>query len=128
MRILGRLGAIAAFLVGGCLPEAALVARWLEVGAATNGVKVLVDADSLVTGEGGVRLTQRFVFPRIGPSALSRVDQQVVYGCADRTVRTLRSVEYNRAGRVSRVDKADATPPYRVSPGTLPQYVFDLVC
>lgn len=126
MRIFGRIGAFAALLVGAGLPQPALAAKWLEVGTATNGVKVSVDADSMTAEKGSIRLYQRFVFPKAGRHILSRVDQQVAYDCANRTVRPLSSVEYDRAGRVLRVDKA--TPPYRIAPGTLPQYVFDLVC
>lgn len=126
MRIFGRIDGFAALLVCAGLPQAALAAKWLEVGAATNGVKIFVDADSLTVGKGWVRLDQRFVFPKAGRHTLSRVDQQVAYNCGNRTVRPLSSLEYDRAGRVSRVEIG--TPPYRVAPGTLLQYVFDLVC
>jgi hypothetical protein len=109
-------------------PAPVSAARWLEVGTATNGVKLFVDADSLVTNESGIKLSQRFVFPKTGSHLLSRVDQQVLYGCANRMVSTLRSVEYDRRGRVVRTSGAGATPPYRIDRGTLPEFVFDLVC
>jgi hypothetical protein len=128
MRRNARLAASAAILILAGAAGPAAAARWIEVGAATNGVKLFIDADSLAVKDGWVRLTQRFIFPGNGSHALSRVDQQVAYGCASRTVRTLTSAEYDRAGRASRIDRAGAIAPYRISPTTLPQYVFDLVC
>ena len=122
------LGMLASFLACAAIPYGALAAKWLEVGVATNGAKVFVDAQSLTGGSGWVRLNQRFVFADNGSQPLSRVEQQVVYACGSRTVRTLRSVEFNKLGRVVRVDGLDAVPPYRISSGTLPRYVFDLVC
>ncbi len=94
---------------------------------ASNGAKLYVDARSLRGGDGSVRLDQRFLFPE-GRHRLSRVDQQVVYSCKSKTVRTLRSVEFDRSGRVAHRGGANAVPPYEVTPGTLPEYVLELVC
>lgn len=110
------------------MPDAGLAAKWQEVGAATDGVKVYVDTVSLSAGKGWVRVSQRFVFPRAHPGPLGHVDQQVVYVCAARTVRTLRSVEFGKDGRVVRIDDGKAITPYRITAGTLPGYVFDLLC
>jgi hypothetical protein len=96
------------------------------VGAASNGVKVYVDTRSVAAGDGGVRLRQRFVFPK--EHVLVKVDQQVVYSCDQKSVTTLESAEFDRAGRVVRADESGAVPPYRILPNTLPEYVFDLVC
>lgn len=128
MSIFRRVGMLAAVFVNAGTAKPASAAQWVEVGSATNRVKLLVDTDSLVAEKNRVRLDQRFIFPRHGSHKLSRVDQQVVYACASQTITTLRSVEYDRGGRISRVDPAKSLPPYRISPGTLPQFVFDLVC
>lgn len=128
MSVSRRVAMIAAVLVYAGTAQRASAAQWVEVGSATNGIKLLVDTDSPVAEKTRVQLEQRFVFPRTGSHRLSRVDQLVVYACASRTVTTLRSIEYERGGRISRVDPAESIPPYRIAPGTLPQFVFDLVC
>ncbi|MDP8913021.1 MAG: hypothetical protein M3N39_05545 [Pseudomonadota bacterium] len=110
------------------MPNPALAARWVEVGVATSGVKVYVETESFAGGAGWVRVSQRFVFPRAHAGPLGRVDQQVVYVCAARTARTLRSVEIGKDGRVRRIDEGRAIAPYRITAGTLPEYVFDLLC
>jgi hypothetical protein len=120
--------AVAALLVGAGLADPAFAARWLEVGIATNGVRAYVDADSVSAGEGWVRVSQRFVFPKAHPGRLGRADQEVVYVCTARLVRTLRSVEYGKEGRVRRSDDGTPIAPYRITAGTLPQYIFDLLC
>ena len=128
MRIARRGAIVAVLLACATIPIGGQASSWIEVGAATNGVKVFVDAASFVSERGGVRLNQRFVFPASEPHILGRVEQQVVYGCTSRTVRTLKSVEFSRRGGVVRADTGEVAPPYRISPGSLPQYVFDLVC
>ncbi len=69
--------------------------NWFEVGTALNGVKVYVDTRSLRVGDGRVRLGQRFKFSEGGEHPLSRVEQQGLHDRASRSVRTLRSVEFN---------------------------------
>jgi hypothetical protein len=96
------------------------------VGVASNGVEVYVDTRSVASGDGGVRLSQRFVFPKEHP--LSKVEQLAFYSCESKSVTTLKSEEFDRAGRVVRAGKSDAVPPYSILPNTLPEYVFDLVC
>lgn len=128
VRMHRRASAIAACLVCAGMPAVGLAAKWQEVGAATNGVKVYVDRDSFSAGQAWVRVSQRFVFPRSHPGSLRRVDQQVVYVCAARTVTTLRSVEFGEDSRVRRIDDGKSLAPYRITAGTLPEYVFDLLC
>jgi hypothetical protein len=128
MQMRQRAFLLAACLVGTGMPCAALATRWQEAGIATDGVKVYVDTDSVSAGAGWVRVSQRFVFPRTHPGPLARVDQQVVYVCATRAVRTLRSVEFGKDGRVRRIDHDKSVAPYRITTGTLPEYVFDLLC
>ena len=126
MRICAQVGAVAAlYACGGC-SSSRQAQDWVEVGAASDGVKVYVDTRSVAAGDGGVRLRQRFVFPK--DHALGKVDQQAFYSCDRKSVTTLESVEFNRAGRVVRADKSAAVPPYTILPGTLPEYIFDLVC
>lgn len=110
------------------LSDPALAEKWLEVGIATDGVRAYVDTDSLSAGNGWVRVTQRFVFPRAHRRPLGRVEQQVVYVCTTRIVRTLKSVEFPRDGGVRRTDIGKAIAPYRIVAGTLPEYIFDLLC
>jgi hypothetical protein len=110
------------------LPDPAGAAKWIEVGIADNGVKVFVNADSIASGKSSVQVVQRFVFPKPARRRLALVEQRVVYGCANRTVTTLASTEIDAAGKIRRVEKEKAVPPYRILPGTLPEYVFDALC
>jgi hypothetical protein len=126
MHHLGR-ALVACFACVG-LSNPAVAANWLEVGVATDGVRAYIDTDSLSGGNGWVRVSQRFVIPRAHRRPLDRVDQQVVYVCATRTVKTLKSVEFGRGGGIKRRDSGKAIAPYRIEAGTLPQYIFDLLC
>jgi len=112
--------------VGSSGPDAA--EKWLEVGVATDGVRAYVDTNSLSAGNGWVRVTQRFDFPRSHRRPLGRVEQQVVYVCTTRIVRTLTSVEIGRDGGIRRTDTGKAVAPYRIEAGTLPRYILDLLC
>ena len=123
-----RTWAIVAGLSWAGLSDPAAAERWLEVGVATDGVRAYVDTDSLSAGKGLVRVTQRFVFPRAHRRPLGRVEQQVIYVCTTRTVRTLKSVEFARDGSIRRTETGKAVAPYRIEAGTLPEYVFDLLC
>ena len=118
---------IASFACVG-LSYPATAQKWLEVGIATDGVRAYVDSDSLSTGNNWVRVTQRFVFPRTHRRPLGRIEQQVVYVCTTRTVRTLKSVEFARNGSIRRTDTEKTVAPYRIEAGTLPEYIFDLLC
>ncbi len=121
----GQAGIACLACVGMSDPAAA--AKWPEVGVATGGVRASVDTGSLSAGKGWVRVSQRFVFPRAHRRSLSRVDQQVVYVCATRTVKTLKSAEFGRDG-LRHTDTGKAIAPYRIEAGTLPEYIFDLLC
>ena len=126
MPITARAVAVCLFCLS--TPAPAVAARWLEVGVATNGVKAYVDTQSLSSGKDWVQVRQRFVYPKPRAQAVALVDQQVVYRCSSRSVTTLKSVELDAAGRIRRRDDAKSVGPYKIAPGTLPQYVFDLVC
>lgn len=119
---------LVACLAGVGLSDPAIAADWIEVGVAADGVRAYVDGESLSGGKGWVRVTQRFVFPRGHRRPLGRVDQQVVYVCATQSVKTLKSVEFGRDGSIGRTDSERTIAPYRIAQGTLPQYIFDLLC
>jgi hypothetical protein len=103
-------------------------ATWVEVGVATNGVRALVDTDTIVAAAGRVTVKQRFVLPRGATGRIAYVDQHVVYGCTSGTVRTLKSTEFDSAGRVLRAEGARQNPVYRVMGGTLPRYILEVLC
>jgi hypothetical protein len=106
----------------------ARAATWVEVGVATNGVRALVDTDTIVSRPGSVQVQQRFVLPPGGTRRIAYVDQQVVYACASGMVKTLESIEHDAAGRVLRREGADRNRPYKVLLATLPSYILDVLC
>ena len=116
----------AIILAGALAPAEA--ANWVEVGIATNGVRAMVDTDSIVAGTGVVEVRQRFVMPRPGTGRVAHVDQHVIYDCRAATVRPLNSREFDAAGRLLRQEGAREHPVYPVGDKTLPRYIFDVLC
>lgn len=102
--------------------------NWVEVGVATNGVRALVDTDSIMSEGGSVEVQQRFVLPPGTNGRVAYVDQQVVYRCSSGVAETLKSTEYDAAGRVLRREGTAENGAYRVLQGTLPRYILDVLC
>lgn len=109
-------------------PTPAEAANWVEVGIATNGVRASVDTDSIVASENAVRVQQRFSLPPSPTSPVAYVDQHVIYDCKAATVRTLKSLEFDAAGRLLRQGGRREHPVYRIGAATLPRYIFDALC
>lgn len=118
--------ALAGLLVIATAPASGSASGWVEVGVATNGTRALIDPRSLAGNEKAVTVDQRFTFARADSAGRTRVDQRVTYYCGPRLVRTLLSVEYRSDGTARRF--APAHEQYRIVPGTLPEYIFDVVC
>ena len=100
----------------------------MEVGSASNGVRAFVDTDSIVSGAGRVQVQQRFVLPSGAAGRIAYVDQQVVYRCSTGQVQTLKSTEYDAAGRILRQEGQQQNPVYTVLHGTLPRFILDVLC
>jgi hypothetical protein len=121
-----RRAALLAILTCTSLQSAA--ATWVEVGVATNGVKALVDTDTIAAKSGRVEVQQRFVLPAGATGRIAYVDQRVVYSCRSETVQTLKSTEFDAAGRVLRQEGPQQNPIYKVLEGTLPRYILEALC
>jgi hypothetical protein len=106
----------------------ARAATWVEVGVATNGVRALVDTDTIDRRGGSVRVAQRFILPPGSTRRLAYVDQQVVYACSSGVVSTIRSVEHDPAGRVLCTEGSSQNRPYKVMAGTLPHFILEVLC
>jgi hypothetical protein len=106
----------------------ARAATWVEVGVATNGVRALVDTDTIDRRGGSVRVSQRFTLPPGSTRRIAYVDQQVVYTCSSGVVSTIRSVEHDPAGRVLRTEGSNQNRPYKVLAGTLPHFILEVLC
>jgi hypothetical protein len=111
-----------------CTSAQSAAATWVEVGIATNGVRALVDTDTIAAKSGGVEVQQRFVLPAGATGRIAYVDQRVVYMCRSGTVRTLKSTEFDAAGRVLRQEGPQQNPVYKVLEGTLPRYILEALC
>ena len=109
------------------LVAAAPLPVWLEVGSATDGTRAFVDTSSLQEAEAVVTVRQKFILPRPAPKTLSRVDQLAAYSCRTRTVTALQSKEFDQRGLLLR-QSLQAERPTRISRGSLPEVIFDLVC
>jgi hypothetical protein len=101
---------------------------WVEVGVSTDGVRASVDSASIETDGDETRVLQRFILPPKLERATAYVDQTVVYSCSSASVRTLTSTEFDAENRVLRRETAESIEPYQVRPGTLPRYIWDVVC
>lgn len=101
---------------------------WVEVAVSTDGVRASVDHDSIEPEGGDVRVRQRFILPPAARRTTAYVDQTVVYSCASGSVRTLTSTEFDANNRVLRRETGESIDTYKVRPGTLPRYIWDVVC
>jgi hypothetical protein len=102
---------------------------WVEIGVATDGTRAFVSSSSLAApGAGRIAARQRFVFGQPAKNGTVKVEQDVVYECADSNVLTSRSVESGGGGRVIRDTKFSPPQSDLVRPDTLPQYIFDAIC
>ncbi len=126
-----RTGALVA-LVGAMLflPVAAElpIARWIEVGIATDGTRAFVDANSLRDLSSQIEATQRFLFAVPDNRGVSRVEQDVRYDCAAKTVHTLRIMEFDRDGRRIESEPPDPRKSEHIGEGTLAEYFAELLC
>jgi hypothetical protein len=121
----------AAAAAGACAPVAsapAPPAEWIAIGVATDGTKALVDAQTIQSTGGEVRVRQRFILgkPRAGGTRF--LDQDVIYHCPRRSAKTLSTLAYDATGLIEQVSRHEAEPEQRILPGTLPEYIFDVLC
>jgi hypothetical protein len=103
-------------------------AEWIEIGVATDGTRALVDAQSIQSTAGEVRVRQRFILGKPRAGGTQFLGQDVIYQCPNKTAKTLRTLAYDANGRIERVSRHEAEPEQRILPGTLPEYIFDVLC
>ena len=121
----------AAAAAAACAPVASAPAppsEWIEIGVATDGTRALVDAQSIESAAGEVRVRQRFILGKPRDDGVQWLDQDVVYLCPSRTVRIMATTAYDGDGRGERIPRPEAEPERRIMAGTLPEYIFDVLC
>lgn len=103
-------------------------AEWIEIGIGTDGTRALVDTQSISGTAGEVRVRQRFILGKPREGGMQWLDQDVIYLCPSRMVKILRTLAYGRDGRAERISGHAAEPERGILPGTLPEYILDVLC
>ena len=105
-------------------------AEWVEVGVATDGTKAFVNRLSITDTGPRVALWQRFALGTVNASsgAARTVEQLVIYDCRTRIVSTLESRELGASGTLLKTQRFNPPPQDQVRPGSLPEYIYDVIC
>ena len=102
---------------------------WQDFGLDAQGARVLLNPDTVVTGDTGPEAMVRVRYARAGAGGAVFADYETVFNCASRTATRRLMGERNAGGEiVSRNDEGTPMPAVQAAAGTPLGKVLDLVC
>lgn len=102
---------------------------WQDFGRDAQGAAVLLNPDTVITGDAGPEAMVRVRFARASAGGAVLADYQTVFNCSSRTAtRKLMGERDGRGEIVSRNDEGTPMPPVNAPAGSPMGNVLDAVC
>jgi hypothetical protein len=102
---------------------------WQPFGRGADGATVLLNPDTVITGDAGPEAMVRVRYARAGAGGAVLADYQTVFNCSARTATRKLMGERDASGEiVSRNDEGTPMPPVAAPAGTPMGRVLDAVC
>lgn len=102
---------------------------WQSIGRQADGSTVLLNPDTITTGENGPEAMVRIRYARAGAGGAVLADYRTAFNCSARSATRELMGERDASGEiVSRHDEGERAPPVQAPAGTPMGRVLDQVC